>query len=574
MEKDNLRLIPIADLLDMNFFIPAYQRGYKWQERQVLDLLEDILEFQKKRNKTDGEFYCLQPLVVKKREEQNDYEVIDGQQRLTTIYLIQHYLNQFYIERNRKKLYKLVYKTRKDSWNFLKNKLDENHIDTSNSDFYHISIAYQTIHEWFKEQENKDNTFETYAFHIILRTFVKFIWYEAQAHEDAISIFTRINMGKIPLTNAELIKALFFVDNENAKQEELAYEWDNIEKTLQQKDFWYFLTNKKGTATRIEFIFNLIAKKYASKVNIEKLKETDDYYDFYIFNKLIADKFKIKEDSKTTKEQLWEEVKTYFRTFEEWFNNNEYYHLIGYLIQVEKSKIGIIKNLSSGKRKSEFRIELINLIKKEFKDIQIDKLNYNEHYSQISNLLLLFNVITTKNSKYTKFPFEKYVSENWSLEHIHAQNSENLKTDKQKRLLLEEQKVFFAKKEDFLKEIEEILKKDKIDDKIFENLQKKIFEKYSDDIDIHSIDNMALLSRDDNSALSNNIFPIKLDKIKEWDKQGKFIPICTKNVFFKYYSKDVEQNVQWEKADRESYLKAMKDTLKEFLILNTDENGK
>jgi len=81
MEK--LKLIPIVHLLDKEFFIPTYQRGYRWDERQVLDLLEDIFEFQEKY-KDEGEFYCLQPIVVKKygKDDDNKWEIIDGQQRL------------------------------------------------------------------------------------------------------------------------------------------------------------------------------------------------------------------------------------------------------------------------------------------------------------------------------------------------------------------------------------------------------------------------------------------------------------------------------------------------------------
>jgi hypothetical protein len=76
---------------------------------------------------------------------------------------------------------------------------------------------------------------------------------------------------------------------------------------------------------------------------------------------------------------------------------------------------------------------------------------------------------------------------------------------------------------------------------------------------------MALLSTEDNSALNNNIFPIKRDKIIELDEKGSFIPICTKNVFLKYYSKDVTQNSEWTKKDRDAYLKEIKRKLKEFL---------
>ena len=88
LNSSDLRLRSIRDLINAKekFYIPSYQRGYRWTEQQVLDLLNDILEF---RNKNSG-FYCLQPVVVKKLS--NGYwELLDGQQRLTTLFIILKY---------------------------------------------------------------------------------------------------------------------------------------------------------------------------------------------------------------------------------------------------------------------------------------------------------------------------------------------------------------------------------------------------------------------------------------------------------------------------------------------------
>ena len=51
MAENNVSLKTINDLLEYNFFIPSYQRGYRWTERQVKDLLDDIWEFIDKLNK-------------------------------------------------------------------------------------------------------------------------------------------------------------------------------------------------------------------------------------------------------------------------------------------------------------------------------------------------------------------------------------------------------------------------------------------------------------------------------------------------------------------------------------------
>ena len=59
---NNIELKAVKDLLGMNFYIPNYQRGYRWTRQQVRDLLGDIKEFME-NNSTN--IYCIQPLVVK-----------------------------------------------------------------------------------------------------------------------------------------------------------------------------------------------------------------------------------------------------------------------------------------------------------------------------------------------------------------------------------------------------------------------------------------------------------------------------------------------------------------------------
>ncbi|ENW27873.1 hypothetical protein F924_01682 [Acinetobacter lwoffii ATCC 9957 = CIP 70.31] len=56
----------IQQLLEKNFFIPAYQRGYRWTPQQIKDFLNDINQFEPKINdKGEKSWYCLQPLVLK-----------------------------------------------------------------------------------------------------------------------------------------------------------------------------------------------------------------------------------------------------------------------------------------------------------------------------------------------------------------------------------------------------------------------------------------------------------------------------------------------------------------------------
>jgi uncharacterized protein with ParB-like and HNH nuclease domain len=142
--NNNIELRSVRELMGMNYFIPAYQRGYRWTKSQVEDLLNDLLAFATKKNKTEKEFYCLQPIVLRNIQEdvlsddhrkssiQNAtiYEVIDGQQRLTTILIILKYLQDKVLKGDtfeseyRFSLYKIIYETRPNLVEIF-NQLDE-----------------------------------------------------------------------------------------------------------------------------------------------------------------------------------------------------------------------------------------------------------------------------------------------------------------------------------------------------------------------------------------------------------------------------------------------------------------
>lgn len=85
----------IYSLLSLSFSIPSYQRGYRWSKDEVRKLIDDIYCFTS--GEDDSKYYCLQPLVVQKKNDMT-YEVIDGQQRLTTVFIIMKYLYSFFKE--------------------------------------------------------------------------------------------------------------------------------------------------------------------------------------------------------------------------------------------------------------------------------------------------------------------------------------------------------------------------------------------------------------------------------------------------------------------------------------------
>ena len=203
----------IRDIIDkkINFNVPAYQRGYRWNKLNVTDLLDDLLEF--RQDDSSGKFYCLQPLVVKKIGA-NQYNVIDGQQRLTTIFIILKYLENLLKEENGiDEIYTLSYETRKDSKDFLQNIAGKTQDESNqNMDYFCMYQAYEAVENWFGDKISQKKTTKRKILEIFTNSegekHIEFIWYEVENSEnDEVKIFARLNSGKIPLTNAELIKS-------------------------------------------------------------------------------------------------------------------------------------------------------------------------------------------------------------------------------------------------------------------------------------------------------------------------------------------------------------------------------
>jgi hypothetical protein len=236
MSMNQLTLRSIDELKGESFHVPSYQRGYRWSRTQVVELLDDVWDFVRDNRKAKGEFYCLQPVVVAPLVN-GLWSVVDGQQRLTTIFLILSYFNEGYTEMRRKKLYSIAYETRSPSGDFLRNPQDERR--NENIDFFHMAEARDAIREWFGDKAAHLNDIES-AF--LLN--VKVIWYELGLDVKPTEVFQRLNMGKIPLTESELVKALFlraanFAGDDQRllqlRQLQIAGEWDDMERRLQDE---------------------------------------------------------------------------------------------------------------------------------------------------------------------------------------------------------------------------------------------------------------------------------------------------------------------------------------------------
>ena len=275
----------VRDIIEKNgiksnkFFIPDYQRGYRWGKKQAAELLDDIDAFRRrlsqkaKEEKIEAEeweidlqkiteIYCIQPLVVKYGESKPGYyDVIDGQQRLTTTFILLKCLGY-------EDHYSIEYQTRLESAVFLNEKLDDSEAAEDNVDFYCMNVVYSTIDNWITKNLKDDRDKE--AFLSILLDRVTFIWCDIES-EKPKDVFTRLNVNNIPLTSSELIKALFLSrsnytdckDYETLKiqQGQVALRWDSIEYALQNDEFWYFIHGVTySKPTRIEYLLELIYK--------------------------------------------------------------------------------------------------------------------------------------------------------------------------------------------------------------------------------------------------------------------------------------------------------------------------
>lgn len=578
--NSKISLRSIHDILGESFFIPSYQRGYRWNEIQVEELLNDIWLFKKESDKVASKdiFYCLQPIVVCKNNEA--WEVVDGQQRLTTIYLILRYLKKYSLDVYEKENFNISYDTRKDSRKFLID-IDFNK-ENENIDYSHICRAYNTIDRWF----NKHDSMIKHHFFIPLLNSdefgknVKVIWYDITGEDiHPIDVFTRINIGKIPLTNSELIKAKFLGEFKPTDKDDkdrvylerikVSNEWDKIEYSLQNNEFWYFFSDGyKQYDTRIEYIFDIM---------IGKSKEHEKHFTFHKFHNDLETK-----DIKT----VWNEIKSFYYTIEDWYHDRELYHYIGYLITVGKDISDIINDYNNSETKTKFKEQLIFKIKGLLPKIDdIETLEYDRDKKKIKEVLLLFNILTLLSNTKSKnrFPFDFFKQESWDAEHVHSIKSnveEYSNADKKKwlEIILKYFTGVDVENND-KQQKEEIEKLDNKDRNIAENIYNVLFspnEKRSASYDevcskvlrhfkedsqiteINSISNIALLDSSTNRSYKNAPFPVKRKILIEKDMNGSFIPVCTRNVFLKAYSRKFDNVMYWQDNDSEDYLKEIK----------------
>lgn len=610
-----------------SFCIKAYQRGYRWTEVEITQLLNDILEI-------SNEKYCLQPLIVKQTEVESTkegsidsyqtyYEVIDGQQRLTTMRLILQYLH--------KKEFAL---------DFTEYKIDYETLRTIDNQY--IEDAESTIENWFEA----NNTINLNDFAEKIKKLF-FVWYEIIDktnidEKNSNKIFKTINDNQIALTNAELFKALLLnpenilvyspEEREKISQDinQIAFEWDRLEQDLHNNEFWSFICNTScDDRMHLDYLFELFAACKIDKITNDKPSRNKNYKNCK--NELAKIESKAKKLNRDinrysfTAVQLyleylklikntplfaniklvWKEIKECYDKLYTWYSDYDLFHYIGYLGAVsEKRQTSSIvpdiilefykKNANEelGEVRQNAKAKIFEILKSHInyednsqkpKSIYVKKhsekaLNHeyftNMGSKKIGEFLLFFNIWTTTNQKSLKarFPFynhkfsststEKEIS--WDIEHINA---------RQFKIDLSKETNFNYKQ--FAKWALEEIAGEKLGDSFLNLLydateselnseQLEQFKKeWKDFASNHnqnesgdnSIQNLALLDSTTNRSYGNSFFGEKRAKIIENDKNGKYVPIATKNVFLKYYNSSPKFDGAWDDSDKKAYMK-------------------
>ena len=267
------------------FVIPEYQRSYVWENDNIMELLDDL--FFAYENKPENEYF-LGSLVLKKLDNESfpEYEVLDGQQRLTTFFIMLAVLRDLIDNPRNKsqmqeKIYqeedefngvpersRITYKIRDNIEGFIKTYViteggtsKEDYLynlkDEKNISISHMANAILILR---RELSQREDIFE-FAKYINKKAL--FIYVSTSNTEDAFRMFTILNDRGIPLTSADILKSenIGALDSDKEKQK-YAQLWEDIEAKYGD-----------GFDRFLQFIRTILVKEKARANLLDEFKE-------------------------------------------------------------------------------------------------------------------------------------------------------------------------------------------------------------------------------------------------------------------------------------------------------------
>ena len=511
----NIELISVEDLLKFQFHIPYYQRGYRWKQKQVEQLIDDINGFVHTEKQP---FYFLQALAVSKTGE-NEYNVVDGQQRLTTLNL-------------------LLGGETIDGRNIKGETIEGKTIEGETIKIDYAREADQAIDEFYKGEaveiindrlgcNSKDNK-RRIDFCKKVKERCKLLLYSIEK-EDELSTFNSLNSGKIPAKDSELVKCVLLspgADEPVAVTSARAKEWDEMERRLNDGDFFAWITPRNAWKENDRMTVLLRHAGIRAQASNE------------VFPFLAEITNKLKEISRKS---LWAEICAAYYRLADWHNDSTMYHALGaYVHRKGNAEIPYLTKLNLNSEIEEISKYQSNG-EDDYNNGQNDKLY---HYLLLANVAFCWKRWPMKYS----FVHHRAVS-GWSLEHIFARNQRNLKKE-------EFEAWGIAKKFD---EYEEKCGEGKGNEWLSEK-----WNNYPPENEDNSMGNLAMLPRDANSSLNNNLFVGKRNSIREWANDGwnpYWVPPMTEAVFMKTLNGLKVGDLYWSTDDKKAY----KDEMKEYI---------
>lgn len=501
------------------FFVPNYQRGYVWGKKRPKDdrdsvsyMLDSLLD--SFRNNTE---VFIQGVTVSETEE--GIILIDGQQRTTFFYLLLNSLGY-------KEPFRLEYAIRKQSNDFLSKIKEQNIEENKDEEFQDIYFFKKTL-RIVRDRLTPDIDREAFLKHALDR--VKFLYIDIP-EEKATTVFTMMNGNKAEMQEEELIKAELLRlaslnDSSFARKEDkekYAIEWDNNmlrSRYAREWDKWLQWWNRAEVRKllKTENVMGLLIETYQRTVDEE--------------NKLSYARFKdkfLKEEKPIVAKETFDGLRRMQKRFEDAFNNPTVYNKVGAIIRVINDKYKFIDWYFGRERRSGdeldyyYRRAFLGMTHKEIVDkneeVFIEKFDnlykqldsndlFNENPEAAFRLLLRLNIDEDnlqEDGQGRKFDFsiwDRKDSRGRSLEHIYPKSK-----------VLHEEEIdgeIVKRKGDGI-----IIEDKDIDDTF-------IWRKSCRDGDVeageHSIGNLVLLYKDDNSTFNDSSFE---------DKKG---------IFFKKY---------------------------------------